>query len=316
MNQTPSGLWQSARQTMPVRLLAQAAHDWYHDKTFEMGAALAYYAVFAVSPIVMMSIAVAGMFLGKEAAEGQIKEQIQSAVGPTVADAIQGMLAYTYRSGSGLWATVVGIVVLIFAATGFFSQLQSSLNTIWDVQPKPGRGIWGTVKDRFWSFLAVFGACLLLLASLLTNVALSALASILPEAQVPAGLPLWQALTLLGSFVFLTLAFALLYQFLPDAEIAWRDVWIGAAASSGLFILGNYLISLYLRWSGTSSAYGAAGSFVVILLWGFYSAQILLFGAEFTQAYARRGGKPITPRENAERADGQSRAEQDTRQLA
>ncbi|MEN6495805.1 MAG: YihY/virulence factor BrkB family protein, partial [Thermoguttaceae bacterium] len=144
---------------------------------------------------------------------------------------------------------------------------------------------------------------------LLASAVFSALAGILPPSEIPARLHLWQTLTFLGFFVFLTLVFALLFQYLPDVKITWRDVWIGAAASAGLFIFGNHLISLYLRWSGTTSAYGAAGSFVVILLWGYYSSQILLLGAEFTQVYARNSGKPIKPKENAEwvTAEGRQR---------
>jgi membrane protein len=301
--------WRSLTQTKPVRLLIETAKEWYEDRAVELGAALAYYAVFAISPIVLMAIAVASMFLGQDAAEGRITRQIENAVGPTVANAIQGTLAYTYRSGSGTWTSILGSAILFIAAMGFFGQLQSALNTIWEVKPKPGRGLWGTLRDRFLSFLAVLAACSLLLASLLASAVFSALAGILPPSEIPARLHLWQTLTFLGFFVFLTLVFALLFQYLPDVKITWRDVWIGAAASAGLFIFGNYLISLYLRWSGTTSAYGAAGSFVVILLWGYYSSQILLLGAEFTQVYARNSGKPIKPKENAEwvTAEGRQR---------
>ncbi|MHB0956210.1 MAG: YihY/virulence factor BrkB family protein [Pirellulaceae bacterium] len=298
---SPTHGWQSIKQVPPLRLLIATAKEWYEDKALELGAALAYYTVFAVSPIVLLTIAIASKFLGRDAAEGRIKQQIETTVGPTVAEAIQSMLAYNYRSGAGLLASIIGVVVLLVAAMGFFGQLQSALNTIWDVRPKPGAGWWRTVQDRFLSFLAVLGACLLLLAGLLASAAMSALANILPSVEMAATLHLWQALTLGVLFVLLTLAFGLVYQYLPDVKIAWRDVWIGAAVTAALAILGNYLISLYLRWSGTTSAYGAAGSIVVILMWGYYSAQILLFGAEFTQVYARRLGNPIEPSENAER---------------
>jgi membrane protein len=309
MNRRPVvGWWRTIKQAKPVRLLAQTATEWYEDKALELGAALAYYAVFSISPIILLSVAVASMFLGKGAAEGRIEQQIKNSVGPTVAEAIQGTLAYSYRRGSGEWATLIGIVILILAAMGFFSQLQSALNKIWKVRPKPGRGLWGTLRDRFMSFVAVLGACLLLLASLLVSATLSAVVHALPASEMSARVHLWQTLTLCGFFVLLTLAMALILQYLPDVIIAWRDVWIGAAASAAMVILGNHLISLYLRWSGTSAAYGAAGSFVVVLLWAYYSAQILLFGAEFTQVHVRSRGKPIEPTENAEWATAAGRA--------
>jgi len=300
--------WRAVKQVKPVRLLAQTAVQWYEDQALELGAALAYYAVFSISPIILLSVAAASMFLGKSAAEGRIEQQIKNSVGPTVADAIQGTLAYNYRRGSGEWATIIGIAILIFAAMGFFSQLQSALNKIWKVRPKPGRGLWGTLRDRFMSFVAVLGACLLLLASLLISATLSALIYSLPASEIPVRFQLWQTMTLCCSFVSLTLAMALILQYLPDVIIAWRDVWLGAATSAAMVILGNHLISLYLRWSGTSAAYGAAGSFVVVLLWAYYSAQILLFGAEFTQVHVRSRGKPIEPTENAEWATAAGRA--------
>ncbi len=301
MNRRPDvRWWRAVKQWEPVRLLVQTVVEWYDDKALELGAALAYYAVFSISPVVLLSVAVASVFLGKSAAEGRIEHQIKTSVGPTVADAIQGTLAYSYRHGSGAWATIIGIGILILAAMGFFSQLQSALNKIWKVRPKPGRGLWGTLRDRFMSFVAVLGACLLLLASLLVSATLSALVHALPASEISVRVHLWQALTLGGFFVLLTLAIALVLQYLPNVTIAWRDVWIGAAASAALVILGNYLISLYLRWSHTSAAYGTAGSFVVVLLWAYYSAQILLFGAELTQVHVRSIGKPIKPTENAE----------------
>ncbi len=288
------------RPTSAVSLLVETGKAWYRDKTFELGAALAYYAVFAISPIVLMAISVAGLVLGRSAAEGRIKTQLESAFGPTVAQAIEGTLAYSHRTGSGSWSSLVALIVLVFAATGFFGQLQSALNRIWGVQSKPGRGRWATVRDRFLTFLAVLAASAIILAGLVASAAVSIAVSVLPAADLPGHLPLWQALSYLGFFLILTLAFALLFQFLPDVEIGWREVWVGAAATALLFILGNYFISIYLRLSGTTSAYGAAGSLMVILLWVYYSSQILLLGAEFTQVFARRSGRPLRPTDNAE----------------
>jgi membrane protein len=284
----------------PIRLVILTIQAWYEDNALGHGAALAYYAVFSISPIVLLSVAMAGACFGEEDAKGRITRQLQSTLGPTVAEAVERIIASTQKSGSNAWAGAIGIAVLIFSAMGFFSQLQSALNAIWKVRPKPGMGWLATVKARFLAFLAVFGTCLLLLTSLVASASLSAVAGLLPANELSSNLHVWQSLTLCGFFLCLTLAFALLFQYLPDAEIAWRHVWLGAAASAGLFIFGNYLIGLYLRWSGTSSAYGAAGSFVLILLWAYYSAQIMLFGAEFTQVYANSSGRPVKPASYAE----------------
>lgn len=271
--------WRSLTQTKPVRLLIETAKEWYEDRTVELGAALAYYAVFSISPIVLMAIAVASMFLGQDAAEGRITQQIENAVGPTVANAIQGTLAYTYRSGSGTWTSILGIAILFIAAMGFFGQLQSALNTIWEVKPKPGRGLWGTLRDRFLSFLAVLAACSLLLASLLASGRVLRLGRHLaalgdPRSPSPlADLDFPGLLRLPHAGVCATVSIPARRQDHLAGRVDRRG------GQQGLFIFGNYLISLYLRWSGTTSAYGAAGSFVVILLWGYYSSQILLLGA-------------------------------------
>jgi membrane protein len=292
--------WRGINRVWILRLPIQAGISWYEDNPFQLGAALAYYAVFSISPIIVLTVAVASMFFGPGAAEGRITEQISYAVGPTVAGAIQDTLRYTYQSGSNAWATVVSVVILLFGATGFFNQLQSGLNAIWRVRPKPGRGIWGTLRGRVFSFLAVLGVLAMILASLLVNTAMMAVAGLLPAADASLAIHLWRNLALAGSFVFLALAFAILFRYLPDVKVAWHNVWIGAALSALLFMLGNYLIGLYLERSGTRSAYGAAGSFVVVLLWVYYSAQAFLFGVEFTRVYAIESGNNIEPRSNAE----------------
>lgn len=295
------------KQTRPVRLIIQAGQEWSEDKTLELGAALAYYAVFAIAPVILIAIAAASLVFGRQAAEGNITDQLESTVGPTVAGAISASLQYSYRSGSGVLATFVGVGVLFVSAMGLFGQLQSSLNTIWGVRPKPGRGLKGIVTDRLGSFLAVLGACLLILATMAANMVLSALNQMVVPEQLPAGMYAWRLLTAGVSFVLLTIAMAMVFKLLPDVIIAWRHVWVGAIVSTLLLILGNYLISLYLQWSGVSSTYGAAGSLVVILLWAYYSAQVLLFGAEFTLVYARNSGEPIRPAGNAEAVSANDR---------
>ena len=284
-----------------VRLLKQTGLEWYRSKTFELGAALAFYAIFSVAPVIVLAFTAASLVLGKEAAQGRLTQGVESTVGHTVAVAIQATAQYTYQSGSGVPATVLSIVFFGFGATGLFSQLQSALNAIWEVEPKPGRGLRGVLRDRLGSFLAVLGASALLLAALLVTAALLALGRLLPSSPTLEGLPLWRTVTFAVAAAFLTVAIALVYRVLPDAKIAWRDVWVGAGASTVLFLMGNHLIGWYLAAAGVTSVYGAAGSIVIVLLWVYYSSQVVLFGAEFTRVYAKHRGSPLEPKENAVR---------------
>ena len=215
-----------------VRLLKQTWLEWYQSNAFELGAALAFYAIFSIAPVMVLAFTAASLVLGPEAAQGRLTKEIESTVGHTVAVAIQATAQYTYRSGSGVPATVLSIVFFGFGATGFFSQLQSALNAIWEVEPKPGRGLRGILRDRLGSFLAVLGISALLLAALLVTAVLSALGRILPSSPTPEGIPLWWAVTFVVSWAFLTLAIALVYRILPDAKIAWRDVWVGAGSTA------------------------------------------------------------------------------------
>lgn len=282
-----------------VRLLTETAQEWYQSKAFELGAALAFYAVFSVAPIIVLAFSAASLVLGKEAAEGRMAQGIESTVGHTVAVAIQATAKYTYQSGSGIPATVLSIIFFVLGATGLFSQLQSALNAIWEVEPKPGRGLRGVLRDRLGSFLAVLGASALLLAALLVTAALSAIIAVLPASPALQGLPLWRTVTFVVAAVFLTLAMALVYRILPDAKIAWRDVWVGAGVGAVLFLLGNHLIGRYLAAVGVASVYGAAGSIVIVLLWVYYSSQVVLLGAEFTRVYAKHRGSRLEPKETA-----------------
>ena len=284
-----------------ARLLKQTALEWYRSRTFERGAALAFYAVFSVAPVIVLAFTAASLVLGKEAAQGRLTQGIESAVGHTVAVAIQATANHTYRSGSSIPATVLSVIFFGFGATGLFSQLQTALNAIWEVEPKSGRGLRGILRDRLGSFLAVLGAAALLLAALLVTAALSALGRILPSSPMLEGFPLWRTVMFLIAAAFLTLAIAVVYRILPDAKIAWRDVWVGAGASAVLSLFGNHLIGWYLAAAGVRSVYGAAGSIVIVLLWVYYSSQVVLFGAEFTRLYAEYRGSPLEPKENAVR---------------
>jgi membrane protein len=262
--------------------------------------------VFSLAPLLLIAIAIAGFFFGEEAARGEIFGQIQGLVGAEGALAIQAMLENANRPGSGgTIATIVGVVVLLFGASGVFGQLQTALNTIWEVKPKPGQGIRSFLQARFLSFAMVLVIGFLLLVSLVLSAILAAISHYF-NGFVPGFVVLGQLLNFVISFVVITLLIAAIYKFLPDVKVPWKNLWIGAGVTALLFNFGKYLLGVYLGSSGVGSAYGAAGSFVVVLIWVFYSAQILLFGAEFTQVYSKYRGKPIEPSKHAIRIPGQS----------
>ncbi len=283
---------------------------WSEDKAAVLGAALAYYALFSIAPLVLTAVAIAGLVFGEEAARKQVVAEISASAGQQVGTAIGDTLAYVHSGGSGTVATLVSLAVLVFAATGIFAQLQDALNTVWGVQARAGRGVLGVVKDRFWSFalVAVFGV--LLLASLVVMAALTGLQHLLPPEAGPARPLLWQAVDWLVSVGLLTALIAAVYKLLPDVHVDWSDVGVGALVTAILVTVGNQLIVLYLGRSSWISAYGAAGSLVVVVLWAYYSAQVFLFGAEFTQVYATRTGKPLVPKANAEPVTAEARARQ------
>lgn len=279
-------------------LLKDTAKKWMEDDLLQYGAALAYYTVFALAPILFIAIAMAGVFFGRDAVEGRLVGEIQGLVGRQGAAAVQAMLASTWRTGHGTLATVVGVVTLLLGASGVFGQLQSTLNRIWEVTPKPNLGIWGFLRARFLSFGMVLGVGFLLLVSLVISAVLSGV-SAYAIGLVPGLKVLFEILNFLVSFAIVTLLFAMIFRYLPDARVSWEDVWIGSLATSLLFSIGRSLIGLYLGKSSVSSTYGAAGSLVVILLWTYYSSQIVFFGAEFTRAYACRYGEEIRPSSHA-----------------
>jgi membrane protein len=270
-------------------LLKDTFTEWREDKASRLGAALAYYAIFAVGPLLVVAIAVAGFVFGEDAAEGQIVNSIQGVVGEDGAQVIEGMVESASSPGAGIIASVIGIAMLLLAASGIFGQLQDALNTVWDAEPKEGGGIIGMLKSRLPHFLMLGLVGLLLLASLIVNAALSIIAGNFAE-LLPGGAIIWQIIAFAISMGILTLLFAVIYKTLPATDIAWKDVWVGAAITALLFTLGQIALSFYLGFSDVGSAYGAAGSLVLVLVWIYYSAQIFFFGAEFTQVYARNRG--------------------------
>jgi membrane protein len=280
--------------------LFKAAYDgWQKDKAPRLGAALSYYSIFSMAPLLIISIAMAGLFFGKEAVQGKLLHQIRTLVGSSGAEAIQSMLASAHKPSSGIVATIVGIVALILGASGAFGELQDALNTIWGKEPDAKGGFWLAIRTRLTSFALVVSIGFLLLITLVISTVLGAMGEAL-QGIVPntAYTFLLQGVNLVISFGVVMLLFAMIFKILPDVKIEWRDVWTGAAVTSFLFTIGKYLIGKYLGSAGITSAYGAAGSLVVILLWVYYSAQILFYGAEFTKAYAQRHGShagQVTP---------------------
>ncbi|HEY0984142.1 YihY/virulence factor BrkB family protein [Schlesneria sp. T3-172] len=280
-------------------LLRQTASDWSEDNVPRLGAALSFYTALSIAPLLVLSLRVAASVFGEEAARGEIESQIQSMIGEQGAEAIQSMLQSANQPETGTWATILGLVTLLFGASGVFGQLQESLNTIWDVTPKPGQGLWSFIRYRFFSMAMVMSFAFLLLVSLIISAGLSFAGGYLFNwlSQFEG---LTQAANFVASLLVFTLLFAMMFKYVPDAEIKWKDVWLGAFMTAVLFNIGKFVIGLYLGRTTFASSYGVAGSLIVLLVWVYYSAQIIFFGAEFTQVYANRYGGKIVPAENAE----------------
>jgi membrane protein len=292
-----------------LAILKETYGDWSEDKASRLAAALAYYTAFSVAPLLLISIAVAGLVFGREAAQGQIFAQLNGLLGTDGASAIQTGIANSDKAGAGTFSAIIGIATLIWSASALFGQLQDSLNTIWEVQPDPKAGLVTTVKRRFLSMTMVLGIAFVLLVSLVLSAGLSAVGGLLGDV-LPGGNIIWQGVNFLVSFAIVTALFAAMYKVLPDATIDWSDVWIGAAVTALLFTIGKVLIGLYLGHASIGSTFGAAGSLLVFLVWVYYSAQILFFGAEFTQVYARRYGSRIVPADGAVALTDEARAQQ------
>jgi membrane protein len=274
-------------------LLTETFSRWLEDRAPRLGAALAYYTVFSLAPLLIIVIAIAGLAFGEAAAEGRIVEQIQGVVGADGARVLQTMIANARRPAAGLRATLIGVAVLLVGASGLVTELQDALNLIWRAPARVGLGLLATIRDRAVSLALVVGIGFLMLVSLASSAGLAAAAKFFADmlpgtVYVAYGL---QALNFTLSIGVMTVLFASIYKFLPDVHVPWRDVWIGAAVTSILFTVGELLVALYLGMSSVGSPYGAAGSIVVLLVWVYYSAQILFLGAEFTQVYASRYGR-------------------------
>ena len=280
-------------------LLKNTVVEWWQDHAPRSAAALSFYAMLSLAPLVLIVITVVGLVVGRNEAQSVIQEQVRNTVGSRGADVIAQVIVGAGQSKAGAISSLVGFVVLLFGASGVFGQLQVALNTMWEVRPKPGQGVKGILRKRLVSFAAVLGIGFMLLVSMVSSAAINLLSH---KFDQWIGMPAWsvQFLNLLVSLAVITVLMAFLYKVLPDAVIRWSDVWVGAFVTALLFTAGQFLIGLYLGFSSTSSAYGAFGSLVALLIWVYYSAQIVFLGAEFTQVYANRFGERIKPEEYAE----------------
>jgi membrane protein len=276
----------------------QTFSEWSNDKGGRLGAALSYYTVFSIAPLLLLVISIAGLVFGRQAAEGSLFGQLSGVVGPDAAHLIQAAVTKANHTKGGVLGTVIGVVVLLVGATGVVIELQGALDTVWKVQPKPNRGIRGVVRTRLLSVAMILSLGFLLLVSLVVSAALSALSGWMRAAFGDIAVLSWAIDAIVALAVIATMV-ALIYKILPDAKVAWRDVWVGALATAILFMAGKYLIGLYIGKASVGSAFGAAGSLAVLLVWIYYSAQIILLGAEFTRVYANRFGEKVRPAPHA-----------------
>jgi membrane protein len=290
-----------------------AVAGWWNDNVPRMGASLAYYTLFALAPILVVAIAIGGLVFGAEAVRGEIVGQIEGLIGHEGGKAVQSMLEGAAHRGSSVLASGAGIFTFFLGATGAFLELQAALDTIWRVKPKEDTSfIRALVMQRLISFSLVVALGFLLLTSLLVSAALAAIHNYLGSTFTGL-VVLWEALNVVVSLGVITLLFALIYKVLPDVKLAWREVWVGALVTAGLFTIGKLVIGLYLGTASIATTYGAAGSVLVILVWVYYSAQIILLGAEFTRAYVERYGRRPPPedfavREKAGKSGGTGKA--------
>ena len=285
-------------------LLKRTFQEWLEDKAPQLGAALAYYTVFSLAPLILVLLAIVGVIFRDDPAGAwnKITQQMSYFLDPSAVQIVENIAQKASEPGKSTIAAIIGVALAIFGASGVFGQLQDALNTIWGVKAKPGGGIWGFLRNRFLSFAMVAGVCFLLLVSLTLESLLKAFSHYV-QSVLLGGIVVALAVYLIFDFAVVVLLFAMIFKFLPDVQIQWRDVWIGAVISAILFGIGKWLLGLYLGSGAAGSAYGAASSLITLLLWVYYSSQILLFGAEFTQVYAARAGRAFKPTEYAVRVE-------------
>jgi len=282
-----------------LALLKDTLKGWSDHGSLRLGAGLAYYTVFSIAPLFLIVLAIAGFWFGADAAQRELFAQLDGLVGQEGAKAIQALVKSADKSQAGAWATVVATTTLFAGATGVFAQLQDALNLIWEVRPRAGTGWRHFVTTRILSFAMILAVGFLLLVSLVISAGLAAAGKFM-NGFIPAHEVFWQIVNFIISFGMITLLFATIFKYLPDVKIAWRDVWLGALFAAFLFNVGKFALGFYLGRSSVASAYGAAGSLVVILMWVYYSSQTLFLGAEFTRARANARGEPLEAVRGAE----------------
>jgi membrane protein len=279
------------------KMFIKAGSHWSSDEAPVLGASLAFYTLFSLSPLLVIIISIAGLWFSHNASQ-QIFDQIGGLIGTENAHSLQKMLVQPQHQKQGIMAASVATVMLIFGATGVFVQLQNAFNHIWEVKQKPGQGVRGFIRHRLLSFAMVLGIGFLLLVSLIVTAGMAAFGKFMTS-HLGNVEWLWQILNNIVSFGVIALLFALMFKYLPDVKIDWEDVWAGAFVTALLFTMGKYLLGMYIGKSSLVSTYAAAGSLIVVLLWVYYSAQILFFGAELTQVFACESGRRAQPTSNA-----------------
>ena len=276
-------------------ILKDAFNGFLDDNAMRLGASLSYYTLFSLAPMLLIIISLGGIFFGKEAVQGQVYGQINGLIGSDAAKQVQEILKNAQSSGQSLWAAAVGVITLVIGATGTFAEMQDAINVIWGLKPKPKNGITKYLMTRFLSFSLIISLGFLLLVSLVVNAVLNTFSQKVESLFSDATIYIFWAINLLVVWGVISLLFTVIFKVLPDGKIKWRDAFVGAGFTSLLFMIGKYAIGLYLGNSSVGTTYGAAGSLVIILLWVYYSALLLYFGAEFTKAYTNFYGRSIQP---------------------
>ena len=287
-----------------LKLLKLTVQEWLQDKAPQLGAALAYYTVFSLAPLILVLLAIVGAIFRDDPAGAWTKltEQMSYFLDKSAVQMVENIAEKASQPGKSTLATIIGVTLALFGASGVFGQLQDALNTVWGVKAKPGLGIWGFLRTRFLSFAMVAGVCFLLLVSLAIEALLKGFSHYI-QSVVPGALTIAVSVYLIFDFAVITTLFAMIFKILPDVKTRWRDMWVGAVMTAVFFLIGKWALGLYLGSGTAASAYGAAGSLITLLLWIYYSSQILLFGAEFTQVYASEFGSPIEPDKYAVRIE-------------
>lgn len=286
-----------------LKLITNSGKEFMDNNSLRLAAALSYNTIFSLPPLLFIVVSAAGYFFGEEAVNGQLYTQIKDVVGTDAAKEVQTLLKNVHLEGSSTMATLIGLGTLIFASTTIFVTLQESLNQVWNLKSKPKNGIMKLVKDRVLSFGLILSLSFLLLVSLVLSAVLGVFTEYLQRMLPGIAVFFIYLLNIVVSLGIITLLFALIYRYLPDAVIRWRDVWVGAFVTAFLFVLGKFLIGWYLGQSNMGSTYGAAGSIIILLSWVYYSSLIVFYGAELTQEYADTYGHPIKPNHNSVRIE-------------